>query len=368
MSGLSAAGAGIGGDWGSKLWEEIGGAKAQQDAQAAVDALKQVEAQEKQTGDAAKEAGHAMSEFGGALGESTRGLVELVEKLGLALGAYELIKESLGAFSQAQDIQTSFSLLSGSAQTAADAMGHLKEMANQLGISEEAMLTTAQRLAPQFGVGTKAMDDALTASANAAAITGRSFDAVAASILRIQETGQVGKRQLDQLAISIQDVATTMGKTVEEATERLKAGHQDASKDVEIIIATLQRRYPEAAEEIAKGLKGQFTVLKNELHQLAEDMGAALAPVAEDLIGIAKTDIVPFVKDVVAAFQALPEPVRNAAIELTALAAAIKVTGARVDFASGPRNCRRCCCRRVGDIQTCVGCIQPDAPVDAATD
>lgn len=279
-------------------------------------------------GGAASGAAPHFHELKESVSESASGFVELAEKIGIAIGIFEIVKESLKAFSEIQNVTTSFGLLAGSVETAASAVEDLKGMADKLAISEETLLSTAQRLAPQFGVGTDAMKNALQAAADAAAATGRNFETVASSIERVALTGQVGARQLVQLGVSMGDIATTMGTTVAQAEALMKKGGLDATEQVQVLIDTIERRFPGAAEAIAGNLSGQFQQLKNEFHNLAEEMGKALAPVATDIIGDLRDKIVPAIRELLELFGRLPEPVQKAVIEITALGVALRFTGA----------------------------------------
>lgn len=258
---------------------------------------------------------------------SAEGFVTLLEKIGLAVGAFEIIKESLKAFSEEQDIATSFTLLSGSAEKATAAIEKLKEMASEFGIAEGKLMDAAARLAPQLGVGTKAMTDFLQASADGAAGAHRSFDEVSRAIERVILTGQLGKRQLDSIGISMGDIATTMRASVAEAEAALKGSFLDANQKAQILIDTIERRFPDAAKTMGQNLGGQFQSLKNQLENLSQDVGKALAPVATELMTALKDDVIPGIKAMVDAFASLPEPVQKAVIEITALFAVMKFTG-----------------------------------------
>ena len=133
-------------------------------------------------------------------------------------------------------------------------------------------------------MGTKQLQDVLTASADAAAATGRSFDTIAQGLDRIAATGMVSTRQMVQFGVSMSDIAAQMGVSVDEAIKLLKKGGQDAQKDVEAVVGAIEEKFGGAAELIAQNLSGQFTNLKNELAFISEDLGTALAPLASDLI------------------------------------------------------------------------------------
>ncbi len=292
--------------------------------------LDQLAEAEKGTGEAGSGAAPGLKEFQEQAGETAESLKGLLEKVGLALGVFELLKETLSAFSEEQDITTSFKLLSGSADVATSSIAHLKEMAGELGVSEGTLLDQASKLAPQFGVGTKALYDVMQASADAAAGAHKEFDTVAQAIDRIAVSGQVGSRQLMSLGVSMDDVAKQMGVSSSVAKQMMadtSAGALDAQTKVQVILDTIETKFPEAGKALAEGLHGQFTTLKNEVENLAQDVGGALAPVAEDLIALAKNDIVPFIKGLVDAFTALPKPVQESAIALTALGVALNTLG-----------------------------------------
>lgn len=233
---------------------------------------------------ATHESSSAMHEGAEAGDEIKDTLFELAAEVGIATGAFEILKESLESFSKAQDIQTSFTVLSGSAETAERSFEGLKTTAINLAIPFSDLLNIAQRLAPQFGVGTAALQSTLTAAADAAAGTGRSIDSVAASLDRVAISGQVATRQLAQIGISIGDIAEATGRTIDEETARLKKGGQDALADVDDISKGIEAKMGGAAESIASNLSGQFINLKNQLDFVAEDIGKALEPAASALL------------------------------------------------------------------------------------
>lgn len=231
-----------------------------------------------------------ISEQLGGIGESfdigkiTEGFAEIAAAAGIATGTFEIASDALKAFSKAEDVQTSFALLSGSTEQAKDAFEGLKETAIAIAVPFEKLIDVSQRLAPQFGVGTQQLQDVLQAAGDAAAATGRDFDAIATGLDRIAITGQVSTRQLVQLGVSVGDIAQTMGVSVSEATELLKKNGQSAQADVDAVVATIEQKFGGAAEAIAQNLSGQFTNLKTELGFISEDLGAALAPLASGLI------------------------------------------------------------------------------------
>lgn len=212
------------------------------------------------------------------------GFGEVAAAAGIATSAFEIVKGALEDFSAAQNVQTSFSLLTGSAEEGEAAFESLKDTSIALAIPFENLVSVAQRLAPVFGVGTQGMADALKAAADAAAQTGNSFDAISSALGRIATSGTVSSKTLLELGISFDQIAEHMGTSVTDAEAKLVKGGQSAQADIADVIGTIEDNMGGAAEAIAQNLSGQFTILKNELGFISDDLGKALAPVASELI------------------------------------------------------------------------------------
>ena len=228
---------------------------------------------------------HSLERFDSAFELAGETMMEVVAIVGITTAAFETMEKGLEAFSKQQDVTSSFELLTGSADKATAAYDGLKEAAQRLAVPFEELIGVSQRLAPQFGVGTEALNAVLTASADAAAATGRSFGTIADGLDRIALTGQVSTRQMVQFGVSMQEIDTQMGVSVSEAIELLKKGGQDAQADVDAVVGAIEAKFGGAAGIIGENLSGQFTKLKNEVAFLYEEIGAAVAPIAEQLLG-----------------------------------------------------------------------------------
>lgn len=248
--------------------------------------------------------------------------VGIGEALAITEGLKEFGSEALNAFASEEKISIGLTALSGSAEAAADAMEALKVVASNTGVAEDTMLGTAQKLAAAFGTG-GGLVGVLQAAANASAATGSSFEGVASALERVQLTGQVSARQLVALGLSWQDLADTMGVSVTEAEEKLKKGGQDAAQDVQVLLDTINKKFGDAGTALGQGLAGQFNAFKNQIDNLMQDVGKALAPVISDLLQFASNDILPSLKELLEAFNALPGPVKDTAAGLALAVAAI---------------------------------------------
>jgi hypothetical protein len=244
-----------------------------------------------QVSDQLKETDKLGEEFAEGMTESFK---KVAEAAGLAFTAFEVGKESLEAFSKSQDVISSFTLLTGNAEDAQAAFEGLKETSQELAVPFENLVSVAQRLAPVFGVGTEAMKEVVTAAADVAAATGRSFDSVASGLERIGLTGQVTSRQLLALGVSMGDIATYMGVSIADATALLKKGGEDAQDTVAAVTGAVEAKFGGAAETIGQNLSGQFTKLKNELGFVFEEIGSDLAPIASGVLE-AFSDALPYI-------------------------------------------------------------------------
>ena len=287
MAALSGAGSAGGDafDATAGLFEATGAAAA-----AATPQIEGAAAAVAAAGEAAGEAGPSLEGLREFTASAAEGFKTLLEQVGIAVGTFEILKESLTTFSQVQDLISSFTLLSGSAETASMAFDDLKEMSDKLGLSTDQLITVAQRLAPVFGVGTESAAAVMTAAADAAKAAGVPFETVALSLERIETSGQLTSRQLVAMGISMDQVAETMSNmagrtiTVSDALALLKKGAMDAATDTTIAIQTIEDNMGGAAATIAENLSGQFQELKNTMHEVAISIGDALAPLALSII------------------------------------------------------------------------------------
>jgi hypothetical protein len=254
--------------------------------------------------------------------EGAKEVAEAFVAVALAEKLAEVATEAVHAYGEAEQVRVSLTLMSGSAESAAEAMEKLDEMAVKLGLSQEALESSARRLSAVFGTG-EGLEAVMTAAANASAATGNSFDAVAASIQRVEQTGAVSARQLVALGLSWKDLAATMGLSIEDAQAKLKKGGQEAEADVEAVLAAIKAKYGEAAAAQAQTILGQIASLKAQVVQVMQDLGSAIAPAVGSIVSLLQGTVLPIVKTMIDDFKALPEPIKAGALAVGLLAAAV---------------------------------------------
>jgi TP901 family phage tail tape measure protein len=99
----------------------------------------------------------------------------------------------------------------------------------------------------------------------------------------------------------------------------------DQATQVDVFNAALSSLGGTAQQVAEQTFGGQWQQLANAWEQIMVQVGQAILPVVSDLVQFTKTDILPFVKEMVSDFNALPGPVKDAAVAVALLVAADNV-------------------------------------------
>jgi hypothetical protein len=278
---------------------------------------------EKQLADAQRAITPAIDETESSMDAWKEKIQEVLEKLGLWLTTFEVLKESITAFATEQAFEVSMTALTGSADIARETLEKLKDTALEIPVALDSLLAAAQKMTA-LGVSLEQIPDLLHAAADAAAATGNSFDAVASGLERVMVTGQVMARSLVQMGITWDMVAKQMGVSIEEAQAAFKKGAQSAQEDVNILVATMNTAFGGLAEKLSGTVGGAFLILKNQLLELAGSIGQALAPIAGILMD-AIQPVIPVLQAVVVMFQFVEAAVGATVEQLSTLSETSKV-------------------------------------------
>jgi trimeric autotransporter adhesin len=261
--------------------------------------------------------------------ESEEGLEGMAEQL-LAVGEAlavtealsEFVTEAVEVYGATQQVQTSFQLMGQSAEEAETTLEPLMDMSIELAVPFGQLEQSARSLAVSLqGVEGVDINETLEAAANAAALTGRSFDTVTAALQRVEVTGAVTSRQLLALGLTWQQLATSMGTDVATAQTTLAKGGQDATADLEAVVNAINSISAGAAQAQAQTVLGQITILKNQVDLLFDAIGQDIAPVVTVVVG-GISAMVSVARDLAIAFQSLPPDIQNTVVVLGLVAAA----------------------------------------------
>ena len=271
--------------------------------------------------DGLNEVGESGHEAEGGIAGVVEQLIQLGEALVITEAMKEFAGEALEVYGNVQQASISLTALTGSAELADEMIEKLKTVATSDALSFEPLVGAAQKMTA-LGFSTEQTYKALQAAADTAAATGASFDRVTQAIERMALSGTAGARQLATLGISANMLGNIMGVTADQVTTAFKA--LDQSQRLDVLEQALSK-FGGVAGQVAQGILGQWQNFKTQFEFVMESVGAALAPVAADFLAFVTSDILPFIKSMVDAFNQLPGPVKDFAVVIGLAAAAIPV-------------------------------------------
>lgn len=273
--------------------------------------------------------------------ESTSQLLSKYMALRLAMDIAKVFESfaqnALEAYDQVQRLTLSVELLTGSLSDTQGILQGVEQIAKTQPFAFPELAQAAQKMAA-FGVDAAQIPGLLNVASDAAAATGNSFQSVAQSLARVAETGQITSRQLVQLGVSAQDIANTLGVSMDQVTAMMKKGVLDAETAVDILRITVEQKFGGAAGAMAATIGGQFQILQNNIHAVMVQVGQDLAPFAQHMIDVANS-VLPALNNMAVGFRSLPEPIRAAIVtlgELLPVIALATIAFTAFDIAAGP--------------------------------
>ncbi len=275
----------------------------------------------KELGDETQHAGEHAHEAESAFGEMAEKLVQFGEALAVTEMLKEFGEEALHAYDSMQKATNSLTALTGSAEAAHEVIEGIEKIAATQPFSFPELAGAAQKMAA-FGIEAEKIPDLLTAAGNVSRATGNSFDGIASALERVEITGAVTGRQLVQLGLNWDDLAKAAGKSVEDTKAALAKGGQEASADLDVLLKAAQQKFGEFSK-VPLSIGESWIVLQNQIHTVFSDIGEALAPVIQQIVGFFQHDLIPAIKSVTEWFKELPAPVKDAAVVLGLMAAAV---------------------------------------------
>lgn len=277
-------------------------------------------------GSAAGNAGKGFEEAAPPIEQTTvsmQGLVEQLVAVGAALEFTSAMVDfghaALEAADAVDDATASMAMLGGSAQEAELSVSQLRDIANDSALSFPEVLQASTRMTAFLG-SAQPVPAILQAVANSAAVMGTSIEAASGGFERIIASGDISTKSLMRLGLTMDDIAKAMGTTADKAKDAFK--ELDQTQKIEVMNAALNKFQGAAAKLSNDGLGG-LVRMGNAWREVLEAVGTAIDPVIKAIADFMSSDVVPFVKGLVEAFQLLPDPIQKGAIGIAALLAAI---------------------------------------------
>src|SRR5579885_404935 len=254
--------------------------------------------------------------------EGLQTVSEALVGIGEALAVTEKLKEfgeeALNAAGTVQSVATALTQLTGSADSAREAVESIKELAATEPFAFPEIAPTIQRMIA-LGVTVEQLPTVMQAVADSAAATGNSFSAVANSFDRVAVSGNANARQLVQLGISLEDLGRVMGVTADQVTQAFKA--LDESERIETLTQALEK-FAGSAKAQADTISGEWQIFKNQFEEVMVAVGDALTPAVTDLLNFGKSTL-SAIQTALDAFNSLPGPVKEVAGAIGILGAGI---------------------------------------------
>lgn len=254
-----------------------------------------------------------------ATNDFTNGLRQLAAALAITEGLKAFGQAALEAYADLQKATIALTALTGSAQGASDQIATLKEFALSHALAFDDLVEAQERM-DAFGISTEQSAKVMQAAADVAATGIASFDRVSQSILRVGESGTVSGRYLLQLGINLSELGSVLNTTSDNAAKAFKALDQEERINA---LTTAMQRFSGVSNAVADSLAGQWQDAKTQLEFVFQDIGAALAPVATQILSIIREDILPAIQAFVDGFRSLPQPVQEGIVIIGAMVAAL---------------------------------------------
>ncbi len=279
------------------------------------------------------EAGEGAEGAGGQLAEMAEQMAAVGEALVITEGLTELGSEALGAADSITTASIALTNITGSADGAQETIEGLEQLGMSDGLAMPSLLTAATRMSAMVPAGTD-VDAELALVANGAATMGTSIESATQRFDQMVTAGTASARTLTQLGLSLPSLAAAFDEvTGSSAATSTNVAAMFKSLDDQGRIAVLNAALStlgNTAEQVAQQtFGGQWQQLANAWEAVMVQVGQALLPTISDLISLTKTDIVPFINGAISAFNSLPGPIKDNAVALALVAAAIiPITGA----------------------------------------
>lgn len=226
---------------------------------------------------AAAQAGGSLGGLAASENSATESLANLALQAGTALIAFQLVKTSVealaGAYGDLQKAQLSLGAILGNPAQADAAIDSVKQLANALGLAQDAAVSAQQKLAA-MGIALADIPGDLTAIADGAAAMNTSFDTAAQRFDQIINSGTLMARSLTSIGLNVNDVAQAMGVAgVPAATLSAAFKDLDEQQRAAVLSSAELAKNAGLAATAASGVAGAWNQVKNAFETALQEMG-----------------------------------------------------------------------------------------------
>ena len=275
----------------------------------------------------AAELGDSSEEAGGSLAAMAEQMVAVGEALVITEGMREFGSEALAAADSITTASIALTDLTGSATGAQETIEGLEQLGMQDGLAMPSLLTAAQRMTAILPPGAD-VATLLGNIADGAAVMGTGIDQAANRFDQLVNSTSLAARQLSSFGLSLTSVAAAMNQvdpsvnaTATTVSAMWKA--MDPGTHVQILQTALMGLAGTAEQVANQTFGGQWQQLADAWEAIMVQVGQAILPVISDLMALTKTEILPFIQELAADFNALPGPIKDVVVVVALAAAAV---------------------------------------------
>ena len=275
----------------------------------------------------AAELGDSSEEAGGSLAAMAEQMVAVGEALVITEGMREFGSEALAAADSITTASIALTDLTGSATGAQETIEGLEQLGMQDGLAMPSLLTAAQRMTAILPPGAD-VATLLGNIADGAAVMGTGINQAANRFDQLVNSTSLAARQLSSFGLSLTSVAAAMNQvdpsvnaTATTVSAMWKA--MDPGTHVQVLQTALMGLAGTAEQVANQTFGGQWQQLADAWEAIMVQVGQAILPVISDLMALTKTEILPFIQELAADFNALPGPIKDVVVVVALAAAAV---------------------------------------------
>jgi tape measure domain-containing protein len=242
-----------------------------------------------------------------------------------------LVGVGMAAVKTAEDLNSarvSFTTMLGSAEAADKMLKDLQQFAATTPFEFPDLVASAQRM-KALGFEAKEVIPTLRTVGDAAAAMGKGkdyVDGITKALGDMRSKGKVSAEEMNQLAErgigGWKILADAIGTDIPTAMKKAESGAVSAAVAIPALLEGMNKQFGGSMEAMSKTLTGQWSNFKDQITAALLPIGQAIVPALSALLPILSA-VLGKVAEAAKWFADLPDPIKNAALVVAALAAAI---------------------------------------------
>lgn len=232
------------------------------------------------------------------LGGNFDKLKSIASKAISAIGIGKLVKDGVEYNSTIEQLQTSFEVMTGSAEKAVEIVQKLKDVGAKTPYELTGLAQTTQTLM-QYGMSADEAYDATINLGDIAQGSAEKMQSIALAYGQMSSAGKVNMQDIKQMINAgfnpLQAIMEMTGETMAQVTARYEEGKISVDEITQAMAyaSSENGKYYQSMEKQSQTLSGQWSTLKDNLNEL---LGTAVTPLSNFL----KDTVLPVINDILA--------------------------------------------------------------------